>query len=133
MDYSVMPETAVTKTSSGSAADSGVLAAVLDELVDEQRVLPEVQVHVAGEQVGRHETFVADHVALGILHLVGRLQVTVVGGDTAPVELVSAGELAAGRQDVVLEREELPVPEATDLTVHLDVDRDHSSHLIGRP
>src|ERR1700737_63102 len=117
MDYSVMPETARTKTGSGGAADSGVLAAVLDELVDQQWVLPEVQVHVAGEQVGRHEPFVADHVALGVLHLVGGLQVAVVGGDAAPVELVSTVELAAGRQDVVLEREELPVAEATNLTV----------------
>src|ERR1700693_878855 len=99
MDYSVMPETARTKTGSGAATDSGVLAAVLDELVDQQRVLPEVQVDVAGEQVGRHETFVADHVALGVLHLVGGLQVAVVGGDAAPVELMSAVEMAPGRAD----------------------------------
>src|ERR1700730_15928908 len=128
MDYSVMPETARTKTRSGGAADSGVLAAVLDELVDQQGILPEVQMHVAGEQVGCHKTLVADHVALGILHLVGGLPVTVVAGDAAPVELVPAVELPAPRQDVVLEGEELPVPEATDLTVHLNVDGDHPRH-----
>ncbi len=76
--------------------DSVVLAAVLDELVDQQRVLPEVQVHVTRQQVRRHETFVADHVTLGILHLVGGFQVAVVSGDAAPVELVSPEELAAG-------------------------------------
>src|ERR1700694_1801182 len=93
---SVMPETALTKTRSGGAADSGVLAAVLDELVDQQRILSEMQVHVAGEQVGRHEPFVADHVALGVLHLVGGLQVAVVAGDAAPMELGPAVELPPG-------------------------------------
>src|ERR1700732_389090 len=130
MYYSVMPETARTKTRSGSAADSGVLAAVLDELVDQQWILSEMQVHVAGQQVGRHEPFVADHVAVGVLHLVGGLQVAVVPGDAAPVELMPAVERAAGGQDVVREGEELPVPEAMDLTVHLDVDRDHPRHLM---
>src|ERR1700686_5114588 len=133
MDYSVMPETARTKTRSGGAADSGVLAAVLDELVDQQRILPEVQVNVASQQVGCHETLVADHVALGVLHLVSGLEVAVVAGDAAPVELVPSIELAARCQDVVLEGEELPVTEGMDLAVHLDVDRDHPRHLVRRP
>src|SRR6202035_1611569 len=126
MDYSLMPETARTKTGSGAAADSSVLAAMLDELIDQQRVLPEMQVHIAGQQVGRNETLVANHVTLGGVQLVRRFQITIVSGDAAPVELVPAVELAARREDVVLEGEELPVPEAPDLTVHLHVDRNYS-------
>src|SRR6266702_1986853 len=79
-----------------------VLAAVLNELVDQQRILPEVQMDVAGQQVRRDESFVADHLALGVQHLVGGLEPAVVAGDPAPVKLVSAVELAAGRENAVL-------------------------------
>src|ERR1700688_4797216 len=72
-----------------------VLAAVLHELVDQQRILPEVQVDIAGEQVWRYKALVADDVALGILHLIGGLEAAVVPGDAAPVKLVPAVELAA--------------------------------------
>src|ERR1700737_2791734 len=73
---------------SGAAVDGGVLAAVLDELVDQERILAEVKMDVTGEQVGRHETLVADDVALRVLHLVGRFEATVVSGDATPVKLV---------------------------------------------
>src|SRR2546421_12934639 len=69
-------------------ADGGVLPAVGQELVHQERVLPEVQVDVAGQQVGSGEAFVSDRVALGVEHLVGRAQSAVVAGDTAPVELM---------------------------------------------
>src|SRR5256885_9090195 len=105
---------------------------MLDELVDEQRVLSEMQMDVAGEQVGRDETLVTDHVALRVLHLVGGLQASIVSGDTAPVELVPPVELAARREDIVLEGEELAVPEAVDLTVHLHIDGDHARHALRR-
>src|SRR6202158_2264193 len=79
---------------SGAAVDGGVLAAVLYELVDQEGILPEVKVNVAGQQVGRHETLVADEVPLGVLHLVGRFEAAIVPGDATPVELVPAVELA---------------------------------------
>src|SRR5712691_11688779 len=89
--------------------------------------------YVAGEYVRRHETFVTDDIALRILHLVSGLQPAVLAGDPAPMELVPTIELATGRQDALLEGKDLAVPEAMDLTVHLDVDRDHPRHLVGRP
>src|SRR6266705_135563 len=106
---------------------------MLDELVDQHWVLPEVQMDVAGQQVRRHETCVADHVALGVLHLVSGLQVAVVSGDAAPMELVPTVELTPRREDAVFEREELAVPEAMDLTIHLDIDGDHAGHTLDRP
>ena len=74
--------------------DGRVLAAVLDELVDQERILPEVKMDVTGQQVGRHETLVADDVALGVLHLVGRFEAAIVPGDATSVELVPAVEVA---------------------------------------
>src|SRR5207237_1605261 len=45
-----------------------------------------------------------------------------------PIKLMAAVELALGRQDAVLQREDLAVSEAVDLSVHLDVDRDDVGH-----
>src|SRR5207237_2438555 len=67
-----------------------VLAAMLDELVDEDRVLPEMEMDVTRQKVGRHESLVADHITLSVQHLVSGLEPTVVAGDPAPVKLVSA-------------------------------------------
>ena len=44
---------------------------------------------------------------------------------------MAAVELALGRQDAVLQREDLAVSEAVDLSVHLDVDRDDVGHGMG--
>src|SRR5438477_4685441 len=118
---------------SGAAVNGGVLAAVLHELVDQQRILPKVKMHVAGQQVRSDKALVADDVALRILHLVGGLEAAVVPRDTAPVELVAAIELATRRQDVLLQGEQLAVAEAVNLPIHLDVDRDHIRHLVGGP
>src|SRR5207247_5247681 len=114
------------------ASNRRVLAAMLDKLIDQHRVLPEVQMDVARQQVRRHETLVTDHVALGVLHLVGRLQVAVVSGDAAPMELVPTVELTARREDAVFEREELAVPEAMDLTIHLAIDGDDAGCVCVR-
>src|SRR4030081_535193 len=81
---------------SGVAVDRRVFAAVLHEFVDQQWILPEVKMHVAGEQVRCHEPLVTDHIALGVLHLVGGFEATVVPSDSAPMELMPAIELTTG-------------------------------------
>src|SRR2546430_10251929 len=131
-----MPEMAAAETGRIVAAlyrrpNRRVLAAMLDELVDQQGILSEMEVAVAGQQVRRNESFVADHLPFGIQHLVGGLEPAVVAGDPAPVKLVSAVELAAGRKNAVLQRQELSVAEAVDFTVHLDINRNHAHHLVG--
>src|SRR6266550_9322152 len=131
-----MPEMAAAETGRIAAAlyrrpNRRVLAAMLDELVDQKGILSEMEVDVAGQQVRRHESFVADHLTFGIQHLVGGLEPAVVAGDPAPVKLVSAVELAAGRKNAVLQRQELSVAEAVDFAVHFDINRNHAHHLVG--
>src|SRR5438105_7387988 len=106
---------------------------MLDELVDQQRVLSEMEMDVARQQIGTDEALVADRIPLGILHLIGGLEPAVLPDDAAPVEFVTTVELPLGGQDALLEREQLAVAEAMDLSVHLDVDGNHAGHLVGFP
>src|SRR2546423_3371338 len=133
-----MPESRVCETASiRSALACGsyrrVLTAVLDKLVDQQRVLTKMQMDVAGQEIRPHETLVTDHFAIRIEHLVGRFEVTVVAGDSAPVELMPAVEIGAWRQDAVLERQQLTVPEAVNLSIHRDIHGNDPCHLVSRP
>src|SRR5438067_1334800 len=132
-----MPESRVCETASirGALACGSycrVLPAVLHKLVDQQRVLTKMQMDVAGQEIRPHETLVTDHFAIRIEHLVGRFEVTVVAGDPAPMELMPAVELAAWRQDAVLERQQLTVAEAVNLSIHGDVHRNYPCHLVSR-
>ena len=111
--------------------DGRVFAAVLDELVDQHGILSEVEMDVAGQEVGRNKALVPDHIAFGIQHLVGGLEPAVVARDPAPVKLVSSIKLAAGRENAVLQGQDLPIAEAVDFAIHLDINRDHACHLVG--
>src|SRR2546421_5465389 len=85
--------TVTADAQSGAAVNGSVFTAVLHKLVDQQRILPKVKMHVAGQQVRCDKALVADHIALRILHLVGGLESAVVPRNTAPVELMPAVEL----------------------------------------
>src|SRR5438270_13241227 len=107
-----MPEMAAAETGRIVAAlyrrpNRRVLAAMLDELVDQQGILSEMEVDVAGQQVRRHESFVADHLTFGIQHLVCGLEPGVVAGDPAPVKVVSVVRLASVRTNAVLASSDL--------------------------
>src|SRR2546428_11963128 len=93
---STLPQTGSGQTASGTLMNAlgSEVPAVRDEFLGDQRVLAEVQVHIAGQQIGPHEALIADDIALGIRHPVGRTQRWVLVGDVAPGKLVPSLELA---------------------------------------